>query len=57
MVLAGLGVLTAVAVLIATHAPVARAAFSVSVTRTPVTRPLADDFLGLALEYNTIPEW
>ncbi len=43
--------------LIATRAPVARAAFSVSVTRTPVTRPLADDFLGLALEYNTIPQW
>jgi hypothetical protein len=57
MGLAGLGVLAAVAVLIATRAPVARAAFSVSVTRTPVTRPLADDFLGLALEYNTIPEW
>lgn len=57
MVLAGLGVLTAVAVLIATRAPVARAAFSVSVTRNPVTRPLADDFLGLALEYNTIPAW
>ena len=57
MGLAGLGVLAAVVVLIATQAPVARAAFSVSVTRTPVTRPLADDFLGLALEYNTIPEW
>jgi hypothetical protein len=57
MVLAGLGALTAVAVLIATQAPVARAAFSVAVTRTPVTRPLADDFLGLALEYNTIPQW
>jgi hypothetical protein len=57
MVLAGLGALSAVAVLIATQAPVARAAFSVSVTRTPVTRPLADDFLGLALEYPTIPQW
>jgi hypothetical protein len=55
--LAGLGVLAVVAVLIATRAPVARAAFSVSVTRTPVTRPLADDFLGVALEYNTIPQW
>jgi Glycosyl hydrolase family 79 C-terminal beta domain len=50
-------VLTTIAVLVATQAPVARAAFSVSVTRTPVTRPLADDFLGLAVEYNTIPQW
>jgi hypothetical protein len=57
LVLAGLGVLAAVAVLIATRAPVARAAFSVSVTGTPISRPVADDFLGLALEYNTIPEW
>lgn len=57
MGLAGLVVLAAVVVLIATQAPVARAEFSVSVTRTPVTRPLADDFLGLALEYNTIPVW
>jgi hypothetical protein len=55
--LAGLGALATVVVLIATQAPVARAAFSVSVTRTPVTRPLSDDFLGLALEYNTIPQW
>jgi hypothetical protein len=57
LALAGLGVLALVGVLIATRAPVARAAFSVSVSRTPLTRPLADDFLGLALEYNTIPEW
>ena len=57
LVLAGLGVLAAVAVLIATRAPVARAAFSVSVTGIPITQPVADDFLGLALEYNTIPEW
>jgi hypothetical protein len=57
LVLAGLGVLAAVAVFIATRAPVARAAFSVSVTGTPISQPVADDFLGLALEYNTIPEW
>lgn len=55
--LGGLGVLAAVAVLIATRAPVARAAFSVSVTGRPISRPVADDFLGLALEYNTVPEW
>jgi Glycosyl hydrolase family 79 C-terminal beta domain len=56
-VAAGLGVLAAIALLVATQVQVARAAFSVSVTRTPVTRPLADDFLGLALEYNTVPQW
>jgi Glycosyl hydrolase family 79 C-terminal beta domain len=54
---AGLGALAAIALLVATQAPVARAAFSVSVTRTPVTRPLAGDFLGLALEYNTVLQW
>jgi hypothetical protein len=44
-------------VVVALRAPVARASFTVSVSRTPVTTPLANDFLGLALEYNTIPEW
>jgi hypothetical protein len=29
----------------------------VSVTTMPATRPLPADFLGLALEYNTIPRW
>jgi len=57
LVVGGVAILVAVALLIATQAPIARAAFSVSVTSTPVTRPLADDYLGLALEYNTIPEW
>ena len=31
--------------------------FRMSISRSPVTRPLAADFLGLALEYNTIPKW
>ncbi len=57
LVLAGVGLLAVIGVLIGSQVPVARAAFSVSVTRSPVTRPLADDFLGLALEYNTIPQW
>lgn len=30
---------------------------TVDVSRTPITRALPDDFLGLALEYNTIPRW
>ena len=29
----------------------------VFVTRSPTTRPLPDGFLGLALEYRTIPQW
>jgi hypothetical protein len=31
--------------------------FPVSVTRATTSRGLASDFLGLALEYNTIPRW
>ncbi|HET9123438.1 MAG TPA: glycosyl hydrolase family 79 C-terminal domain-containing protein [Solirubrobacteraceae bacterium] len=31
--------------------------FALSVTRWTVTRPLPDDFLGLALEYGTVPAW
>lgn len=57
LVLSGLGVLAAVVGIIATRAPVARAAFSMSVTRTPLTRPQPDDYLGLGLEYKTIPQW
>ena len=30
---------------------------SVSVTGRPLTQPIANDFLGLALEYSTIPTW
>jgi glycosyl hydrolase family 79 len=56
LAVAGVGALAVIAVLIGTQAPVA-AAFSVSVTRTPFTRPLGDDYLGLALEYNTVPQW
>jgi hypothetical protein len=32
-------------------------ALGVRVTTSPATRPLADGFLGLALEYSTIPQW
>jgi hypothetical protein len=44
---------------VATHTgPVASpASYEVSVSRTPVTKPLPGDFLGLAVEYNTIPQW
>ncbi len=41
----------------AARAPVAQAQFDMSVSRTPVTRPLAGDFLGLAIEYNSVPGW
>ena len=33
------------------------AAAKVWVTPTPVTRPIAPDFLGLALEFSTVPSW
>ena len=35
----------------------APAAASVSVTPSTVTRPIAPDFLGLALEFSTVPSW
>lgn len=38
-------------------APASADAFHVSVTGARVTRPLPTGFLGLALEYNTIPQW
>jgi hypothetical protein len=40
------------------YAVPARAAdLTVTVGDTPVTAPLPDDFLGLALEFNTVPRW
>ena len=38
-------------------APARAAALTVSVTGQPVGRPIPGDFLGLALEYSTIPKW
>ena len=55
--MAVLGVLAALAAG-GVRAAVAHAyVFRMSVTGSVITQPLADDFLGLALEYNTIPEW
>ncbi len=55
--LAVLGVLASLAGA-GVHATVTQAyPFRISISRSPVTRPLAADFLGLALEYNTIPKW
>jgi hypothetical protein len=55
-----MAVLAVLAVFAAGGARVAGAhayGFRMSVTRSPITQPLADDFIGLALEYNTVPEW
>jgi hypothetical protein len=35
----------------------AQAPFSVTVSRTPVTQPIAANYLGLAIEYKTIVDW
>jgi hypothetical protein len=52
-----LGAVAAV-VLAGVRAPVLRAyTLRISVSKSTITRPLPDDFLGLALEYNTIPRW
>lgn len=37
--------------------PSAHSAAAVAVTKAAVTKPLPDNYLGLALEYGTIPEW
>ena len=50
-------VLVALAALLGGGGAADATTFPVSVTRHPVTRPLASDFLGLALEYNTVPQW
>ncbi|MGB9183277.1 MAG: glycosyl hydrolase family 79 C-terminal domain-containing protein [Solirubrobacteraceae bacterium] len=53
-----IGVLAAVVAVAALPSAAARAyGIRVSVTTMPATRPLPADFLGLALEYNTIPRW
>jgi len=35
----------------------AGASIQVSISRAPITRPLPDNFLGLALEFRTVPQW
>ena len=42
---------------VADLAPARAAALTVTVRNRPVTAPLADDFLGLALEFDTVPRW
>ena len=41
----------------ATRASSAQGSFTVSVSGTPVTQPIAANYLGLAVEYKTIPAW
>jgi hypothetical protein len=53
----GVVVLAALVALVAWVPTVSAQQMTVAVSRTAVTPPRADDFLGLALEYNTIPKW
>ncbi|HET9102229.1 MAG TPA: glycosyl hydrolase family 79 C-terminal domain-containing protein [Solirubrobacteraceae bacterium] len=55
----GVAALATVAIALAGGAAGARAAVpaTVSVAANTVTRPVAPDFLGLALEFSTVPQW